>query len=736
MTQLVSLYELLPAIYRIRDAERGAPLGALLAVIESELRTIEADIVGLYDNMFIETCDEWVVPYIGDLLRVRGLYAAKPDGFSQRAYVANTLTYRRRKGTAAVLEQLARDTTGWPTRVVEFFQRLRTTQHMHHIRPHNRATIDLRDAKALELIGGPFEQAQHAVDVRRIRAGRGHYNIPNIGLFVWSLQSYLVERATPRAAVEPPAGRFRFSPIGVDAPLFNRPQREPEITHLAEERYTPQPLRRRVLYDDLEAYRAALAVDTASAHSTYFGDSPVLAVFFDGEQLPPEEIVICHLGDWDELGWTAPASRRITRSDEPDEATQDTRVAVDPQLGRLAPLSGIAAPARIEISYTYGFSGDIGSGPYNRKTAVVAVLAELQRPITWQAAVGQSLEAVGAEPIFTTLEAAVAAWNAQPDGTVGLIAMSDSAMYEANLTAAQAIRIPPTSVLLIVAAEWPIVPTPSIPEQKQRVVGQFCARNLRPHIRGDIFVSGTGTTDPGVLGLIGLLIDGNVHCLAGNLGGLWVDHCTIVPGTGGLQVIAPNDSLDMRIKASICGPLNLAASIPRLHVCDTIVSSGADSPAEQPAITAAGTAVNLHQTTVFGTVTVRSLEAENVIFTGLVGVARTQIGCVRCSFVPHGSRTPRRYRCQPDLALEDLSVEEQRLILASLRPTFTSLEYDQPGYAQLGLTCPAQIRTGAEDGSEMGVFSHLQQPQRLANLRVALEEYLRFGLEAGIIFVT
>jgi len=32
----------------------------------------------------------------------------------------------------------------------------------------------------------------------------------------------------------------------------------------------------------------------------------------------------------------------------------------------------------------------------------------------------------------------------------------------------------------------------------------------------------------------------------------------------------------------------------------------------------------------------------------------------------------------------------------------------------------------------MGVFSMLQQPQRLANLRVALEEYLRFGLEAGI----
>jgi hypothetical protein len=36
----------------------------------------------------------------------------------------------------------------------------------------------------------------------------------------------------------------------------------------------------------------------------------------------------------------------------------------------------------------------------------------------------------------------------------------------------------------------------------------------------------------------------------------------------------------------------------------------------------------------------------------------------------------------------------------------------------------------------MGVFNQLKQPQREANLRTALEEYLRFGLEAGIFYVT
>ena len=36
----------------------------------------------------------------------------------------------------------------------------------------------------------------------------------------------------------------------------------------------------------------------------------------------------------------------------------------------------------------------------------------------------------------------------------------------------------------------------------------------------------------------------------------------------------------------------------------------------------------------------------------------------------------------------------------------------------------------------MGAFSTLKQPQREANLRTALDEYLRFGLEAGAVYVT
>jgi hypothetical protein len=71
-----------------------------------------------------------------------------------------------------------------------------------------------------------------------------------------------------------------------------------------------------------------------------------------------------------------------------------------------------------------------------------------------------------------------------------------------------------------------------------------------------------------------------------------------------------------------------------------------------------------------------------------------------------------------------------------LTPSYTSTQYGHPAYAQLSLTCPNPIRTGAEDGGEMGAFHFLKQPQRESNLLASLDEYLRFGLEAGIFYET
>jgi hypothetical protein len=46
------------------------------------------------------------------------------------------------------------------------------------------------------------------------------------------------------------------------------------------------------------------------------------------------------------------------------------------------------------------------------------------------------------------------------------------------------------------------------------------------------------------------------------------------------------------------------------------------------------------------------------------------------------------------------------------------------------------IRHGADDEGEMGVMHALFQPQRETNLQIRLEEYLRFGLHAGVFYAT
>jgi hypothetical protein len=75
-------------------------------------------------------------------------------------------------------------------------------------------------------------------------------------------------------------------------------------------------------------------------------------------------------------------------------------------------------------------------------------------------------------------------------------------------------------------------------------------------------------------------------------------------------------------------------------------------------------------------------------------------------------------------------------IVRSLRPGFVAQSASHPAYCQLRLATPTDIRTGASDGSEMGAYHLLAAPQREANLRIRLEEYLRFGLEAGIFYET
>jgi hypothetical protein len=370
------LYLLLPAIYRLRDEQQGGQLRALLAIIEAELGLIRDDIDNLYDNWFIETCDEWVVPYIGELLGVQDLNAESPRAYGQerRAYVANTLTYRQRKGTTSVLEQLARDITGWYARAVEPIPLLAATQNLDHIRP-NTVTADIRANRQPERLGTPFEQrVAYTTELRSRPRGRGRYNLTAIALYLWRLQSYPIERGTARWVNRPDAQSqglfYTFNPLGDgrSLPLFNQPQTETEITGLAEEINVPGPLYRATLESALKAYLQDQ--DTGKLNQGYLGVNPVFQVFIRNKQgwisVPPEVMAIANLEEW-KLPANLPAN---------------TQVVVDPEQGRLAFPS--PPPGRqVEVSYAYGFSGDVGGGSYNRTDAAAdQVRSRRQDPTT------------------------------------------------------------------------------------------------------------------------------------------------------------------------------------------------------------------------------------------------------------------------------------------------------------------------------------------------------------------
>jgi hypothetical protein len=763
------LYKLLPAILRLRDADQGEPLRALLGVVEGEMERIEEEIAVLYGNWFIETCEEWVVPYIGDLLGVRPIRPVPSAGVSARAYVANTIAYRRRKGTAVVLEQLARDVTGWPARAVEFFQRLATTEHMNHVRLQPTFTANLRDAAVAELAGGPFEAFAHSAEVRRIATRGGRYNIPNVGLFLWRLKSYRIGAGAP-GDESPDFVSARFSgawwsvhPAGVDSPLFNQARTETTITHLADEDNVPGPLRRLALNAELERLRAG-EINPAPRFMT--ADDPVLSVFvrLGGEKVPVqvrrEDMYLCEIPN--EVEVASPVPRAL---------------ALDVARGRLAFPPGLDVED-VWVQSSYGFSGDLGGGPYDRSSAVRAAnvatglaltetgtLGGFSDPGVWQIGVSHLHADNGSGTLVPSLRAAVEAWNRLPPGRTGVIVLMDSLSdFDAVAAAASPpapleIELGERSQLLIVTGAWPLEPIPGAPPGSvSRVPGHFDAQQMRAHFVGDLVVRGTAAAhseNAGTCFINGLMLEGELLVVPGNLAQLTLAHSSVIPGRGTL-VVQPggNEHLQLMLDHAICGAISVPGPIASISIADSIV--GTDSGSPDLSLDALLTTASLLRSTFFGGVGVESIAASDCIFGGLLLVARRQSGCVRFSFVPPGSIAPRRYRCQPELeaatriallrdaarasgqapptAAQEAAVRAEAQAL--IRPLFVSRRFGDPGFGQLELRCALQIRTGAESGAEMGAFEFLKQPQREANLMATLDEYLRFGLEAGLFYVT
>ena len=630
------MYELLPAIYRIRDAQQGEPLKALLSIIADQVGVLEEDLAQLYDDQFIETCNGWVMPYIGDLIGYRTLHNVAPSIGSQRAEVAHTIGFRRRKGTAAMLEQLARDVTGWNARAVEFFELLGWTQWTpNHIRPNSFYAPDLRQWEALEKINGPFDTVAHTVDVRHVVNGQGKYNIQNIGIFLWRLGAYSL---TSSPAFQMDAKRFQFHPLGYDTQLFTNPVTETEVTQAASPLNVPDPVGRRVLKKYL---------------SQYYGDGLSLVI----QGVPLAQIVVCDLTDW----FYQPAAGQV---------------ALDPVLGRIA--FGDAQSAPPLVTFHYGFSDDLGGGEYDRAATFDALLTPVEQVPAPNLKIQDALDKAKSG---------------------GVVEISDSGRYNETLT----INVNAGQRIELRAAN----------EHRPTVI-----------LGGDLIINGAAESE---VTLNGLLLSGGTIRVTGGLQTLRLLHCTLVPSANP-SLVADLPDVTIEMDHCIVGALRIHER-SSVSISDSIVDATAVTQVAFAAAngTDSGGTLQIADSTIIGTVHTLELQlASNSIFMADVTSEKRQEGCVRFCYLPLVSIVPRRYRCQPEDDEDALRV----------RPQFTSLRYSDPGYGQLALRTAAEIREGADDEAEMGAFHELFEPQRETNLRVRLDEYLRFGLEAGIFYVT
>ncbi len=344
---------LLPSMYRIADAQPTTADGylhTLMGLIGEQVAELEDDLAVMYDDLFIETCAPWAVPYIGELVGVLPAREIDGDSLTTRAQVAEVIALRRRKGTADVIEELAQAITGWASRVVEMYAHVATTQNLNHRRPQ-ATTLSLRSNHpesipnaplSLELTDSAFDPFMHNVDIRWIRSGRGRYNTQNLAIFLWP-QVDLRFASTDAVEVDPQ--RFRFHPLGIDTTLVTRRVDDAEVLRAAEIDEVPWPISRRILDTSLAQ---SLAPDNPEP-GLYGPEASLLVETAEGV-VGAEDILVCALGDvGDGSGdW------------EHVDAVEADQVAVDPQLGRIA--LGANRNGPVTASMTQSLTGPIGGG--------------------------------------------------------------------------------------------------------------------------------------------------------------------------------------------------------------------------------------------------------------------------------------------------------------------------------------------------------------------------------------
>ena len=767
------LYQRLPEIYRIKDAEQfpAGQLEAYLGVLDELPAGMRDNVEALYHDLFIETCADWVVPYIADLLGTSHLAG---DPWTLRADVARTIFHRRRKGTLGAIESLVFTLSGWAAQAVELRNNLVWTQHLNHQRPDaggappllqrtslasavRGGTLPIRDPAALSFLDGPFDPFAHVADVRPGQIGAPRHNLPNLGIFLWRLEDYTVPVADPgqsiaQAVAAPEPGeapavvRCIVHPQGDPMVLFNTHRyrmndEPPDLSHPDE---VPGPMPWARLSSEAEHGNptAYVAVDHyGGAFPAAPGPgSPGLVLHVVDMVVPPSPP---ELEPADR--WTFRGANLCAWEDGLAPPLRPYEIAIDPDRGRvLFGLDNLATEAQpladgLFVSYTYGFSGAIGANPVARD------------PVTPSSSVDRSLGA-------NALEVELA--NIQNSSVPTVIEIQDSASYTLDLGVIPGVE----NDLGIISLRL------SQPLAIRAAAGQRpVIRLVRPlRFRPDD-LSAADAVDALTVTLQGLHITwdrsaADFAAAATPLIGraavnrLIVNGCTLDPGgaweldgtaDGTRQASRPGIALAgdydlsnaelpgfdqipvIDLIRSITGTILAEEDSYTLNATGSIIDAGSgvgDDPTNLavgslsnpaggygPALTADGL-------TVFGRCRVASVTGHGGIWLHSLRAHDNQRGCVSFSYFSGvDDRLPPHHGC---------------VFGPPADISFTDERFGMPGYAQLHRSSDPRILEQGPGRDLMGAFGFLRNTHKFKNLTIRFREFMPVGVRPILIPVT
>ena len=787
-TPAVPLYDRLPEIYRTRDAEQTPPnqLRAYLAAIEGPFGALHEHIAQLYEDLFIDTCDDWVIPYLADLL---GTTHLKGEPRTLRADVADTIALRRRKGTLGAIERLAVNLTGWACRAVELRENLGWAQHLNHQRPDaggvppyadpsltrfnipRGGTAPIRDPAALALLGTPFDTFAYTADTKPAVDDARHINLPNLAVFLWRLEGYRLPRVRPLAkgitdlGVQP-AGlarfvlRFDLHPLDIPIRLFNtsRPgflragTSGGVVSPLTEADAVPGPM-----------LDARLTSGTPAGHP----DAYVQVDFYDGSAAPPTGFDLGDVGlqlfmpqtlaallippppqtGWrwlfrgDNLCAWESGLRRPVRSGEvvvdPDIGRVLIGLDTSAQAGELIVTENAGLRSRMYVALTYGAAGPVGAHAVARSFPPTDPSVELRRVgdvaggITLQAALNDLAVATG--PVVIEIHDSLVHRvdvsllpGTTIDGTVSLRLAHSLTIRAAGEHRPIVLLARPLSLRPVSAA----AATPFDPQV--RLEGLYLAPDqAAPFPAGDALINRAAVAR---LEIVGCTLAPGGHSLRQGTRAPMQPALRLVTGYG---FAAPDDvdafvpTPDIAIQRSILGPVAVDERY-RLDIEDSIVDAGlgfVDAPTGLFAIAAAtnpanawGAPLDFDGLTCFGPVRVSAVGGFGGIFTQRFAVLDNQHGCVKWSAFSGDAD-----RLPPNHFC--VRATDARII-------FTSERFNDPGYAQLARETDRRVRELGPDDDAMGAFGFLLEAHKWTNLHVRLREFMPVGVRPLVVPVT